>query len=147
VQPQVVHRAGQVEVQHPRFHPRDPLHRIDLEHAVQLGGHDDDRVAERCRAAREASAAPPRHERPAVPPRDAHRRRDRVGRLRPAHRERVAFRDAGVARVQGELEGFGARAFGADRVAKIVEQDATTGHSRSRSSKASPFGAPLRSGD
>ena len=122
VQAEVVHRAGQVEVQHAGLDPRDPADRIDLEHAVHLRRDDDDRVAEGRRAAGEAGAAPPRHERPAVPPRDAHRGRDRVGRLRPAHRERVALRDAGVARVQRELERFGARAFGADRVAKIVER-------------------------
>jgi hypothetical protein len=57
-------------------------------------------------------------------PRDAYCGRDRVGRLRPADRKCVALRDSRVARVQGELERFGARVFGADRVAKIVEQNA-----------------------
>ena len=114
MQPEVVHGAGEVEVQHAGLDPRHPADRIDLEHAVQLGRDDDDRVAEGRRAAGEAGAAPSRHEGPTVLPRDAHRGRNRVGGLRPAHRERVALGDSGIARVQRELERFGARAF-ADR--------------------------------
>ena len=139
VQAQVVHGAGEVEVQHTGLDPRDPAHRIDLEHPVQLGGDDHDRVTE--------GVAPPA--RPVPLPRATKgrpwRRATRtaaataLGRLRPAHRERVRPPRLPRRRVQGELERFGARTFRADRVAKIVEKMSRSSRSHRRSSKASPF--------
>ena len=66
VQPEVRDRPREVEVEHARLDPREALVGVDLEDAVHLRGHDDDRVVDRRRAAREAGAAPPRHERPVV---------------------------------------------------------------------------------
>ena len=61
---------------------------VDLEDAVHLGRDDDDRVVERRRAAGEAGAAPPRHERPVVTGRDAHGGRELFGRRGEAHHRR-----------------------------------------------------------
>jgi len=103
-------RTGEIEVQDARLHPRHARFRIDLEHPVHLRGHDDDRVVERGRSAREARTAAARDEGPAVPPRDPDGGGHLVGRPREAHRDRSTDGDAGVSRVQRELERLGARA-------------------------------------
>ena len=112
VQPEVRDLAAEVEVEHAGLDPRDPLVGVDLEHAVQLGGDDDQRVVDGCGAAGEAGAAPPGHERPVVPRRDAHRGGDLVARAREAHDRGAPARDARVARVERELERLGARRSG-----------------------------------
>jgi hypothetical protein len=118
----MANRAREVEVQDAGFDPGDARGRVDVEDPVHLCRDDDDRVAEGCRAAREAGAAPARHERSVVPARDAHRGRDLVGRAGPADGQRGTFGDTRVTRVQRELERLGARSLRPDRGAQIVEQ-------------------------
>ena len=112
----------QVEVQDAGFDPRDTRVRVDVEDAVHLGRDDHDRIAERRRTTGEAGTAAACHERPLVPPRDAYRGRDLLGRPRPAHGERRTLGNARVSRVQRELERLGARSLRTDRGAQIVEE-------------------------
>ena len=87
---------------------------VDLEHAVDLGRDDDQRVADRGRAAGEAGATP----RPRTPGRGARAIRTAAatrGRVREADGGGAAGGDAGVAGVQRELERLGPRAV-VDRV-------------------------------
>ena len=79
MQPEVGHRAAEIEVEHARLHPREPLLGVDLEHAVQPGGDDHEGVVDGGRAAGEPGTAPPGDERPVVARRHAYR----VGDLRP----------------------------------------------------------------
>ena len=97
-----------------------------------LGGHDHDRVVERRRAARRGRCRC-RVATNGRPCRRATRTAaaTSVGRPGPAHRERAAFRDSGVTRVQRELERLGARAFRADRVREDRRAGRDAGHSRS----------------
>ena len=88
VQTEVRDLATQVEVEHAGLHPGHALVGVDLEHAVELRGHDDDGIVDRGRAAGEPGATPPGHERPVVLRRDPHRARDLVARSREAHRPR-----------------------------------------------------------
>jgi hypothetical protein len=57
-----------------------------------------------------------------VAPRDLDRERDLGGRGREAHRGGAPLRHPGVARVQRELEGFGAGAVGAERRAQVGDE-------------------------
>ena len=114
VQPEVGDRAAEVEVEHPRLHPRAPLLGVDLEHAVEPGGDDHDGVVDGGRAAREAGAAPPGDERPVVARRHPHRVGDLAAGLGEAHDGGAAPRHARVARVERELERLGARPVGAE---------------------------------
>ncbi len=112
VQPEMGDRAREIEVEHARLHPRDPLLGIDLENAVELCGDDDDGVVDGSRAAREAGTTPSHHERPIVACSHPHHCRDFVTAAREAHRGRAAARDACVARVERELEWFCAHSIG-----------------------------------
>ena len=113
---------GQVEVQDARLDPCDPCGRVHVEHPVHRGGDDDDRITERCRAAGQPGAAAACDERPSVAAGHAHGCGDILGRFGPAHGDRFTGRDTGIARVQRELEGFGARAPSTDRGAQIVDE-------------------------
>jgi hypothetical protein len=131
VQAEVRDGAREIEVEHARFHPRDPIDGVDVEQAVHLGRHDDERVAERGGTTRESGAAAAGDEGPAVTTRDADGRRDLLRRARPADRDRFAFRDARVTRVQRELERLRARSFVTECDAEVVEERGRDGDCRS----------------
>ena len=69
VEAEVRDRTAEVEVEDARLDPGDPRLDVDLQHTVHLGGHDDQRVVDGRRAARQPGAAAAGHERPAVPDR------------------------------------------------------------------------------
>ena len=96
--------------------------RVDLEQPVHLGGHDDHRVVERGRAAREPGTAAARDEGPAVPPRDPDGRGDLVARSRETHGNGSTNGDAGVSRVQRELEGLGTRTILTDGGSEVGDE-------------------------
>ena len=96
--------------------------RVDFEDAVHLGRDDHDRIAERRRTTGEAGTAAACHERPLVPPRDAYRGRDLLGRPRPAHGQRRTLGNARVSRVQREFEWLGARSLRTDHGMQSVEE-------------------------
>jgi hypothetical protein len=115
---------AQVEVQDAGFDPGDPVDGIDVEDAVQVCRHDDDRSFERRGAACEARATSARHERTLVTCRDPHRRRDVGTRRREAHDPRLAAFDARVASVEEQLQRLGACPVGAERGLEIGEERA-----------------------
>ena len=127
VQAEVRDRPRQVEVEHARLDPRDPLDRVDLEHAVHLGRHDDDGVVERGRPAGEPGAAPPRDERHVVALARSRTAAAISSVERGKHTALVLPRSTpGVACVERELERLGPRAVGTERGAQIVEQRVTS---------------------
>ncbi len=99
--------AAEVEVQHARLDPRDPVVGVDGHDPVQVGGDDDDGPPDRGGAAGEAGPAAAGDEGPVVAGCDRDRRGDLLGGRREAHRGGVSGGDAGVAAVQGELERLG----------------------------------------
>jgi len=122
VQAEVGDLTAEVEVEHAGLDPRDALVGVDTEHPVHLGSDDHERVVERGGAAGEAGATPPYHERPVVPRGDAHRLRDVVAVAGEADCGRLAACDARVARVQRELERFGAGTVGTERGPQVGEE-------------------------
>jgi hypothetical protein len=95
---------------------------VDLEHAIHLRRHDDHGVVERGGPARETGAAAARDERPVVAAGDRDCRGHLLARPREAHRDGTADCDAGVSRVQRELERLDARTFRTDGGAEVVEK-------------------------
>ena len=66
VEPVPGQRPGEVQVDDPRLHPGHPVHGVDLQDPVHLGGHDHHRVAHGHRPTGEARPRAPGHERAPV---------------------------------------------------------------------------------
>ena len=77
-----------VEIDDPRLHHGDAVHRVDPQDAVHPVEGDDDAVFDGHRSARQARARPARHERHAAGVAQPHRVHDVLRRLGQHHRER-----------------------------------------------------------
>jgi len=119
VQPEVVHGSAEVEIEHSGLDPGVALVGIDLEDLVQVGGDDDEWVADGRGSPGEAGAAPPGYEGTIVLRRDSDGSRDIRAAAREAHRRRIAPVHPGVTLVERELQRLGARPVGPERGLQI----------------------------
>jgi hypothetical protein len=124
VQAEVRYLPAEIEVEDPGFDPRQPLVGVDLENVVELGGHDHEGIVDRGRTAGEAGPAPPGHERSVVARRDADCLDDLAPGTGKADHRGAASGDARVARVERELQWFGARLIGAEHRLEVAEERA-----------------------
>ena len=113
------HGAAEVEVEHARLDPRQPVDRSTERIRFILVSDDHDRVVERCRAAGQAGARTAGDERRVVArPRCRTHRLHLVGRRREADHRRRALDVRRVAPVQRELGRADAHPVGAERGAR-----------------------------
>ena len=127
VQPEVGHRAAEVEVEDAGLHPGHAGLDVDLEHPVHLGRDDHEGVVDGSRPARQAGPAAPGDERAAVARRGPDRERDVFGRTGKAHRDRVSGFCPGVAAVERELERLRARPTGAKSRFEVRDERVSRG--------------------
>lgn len=124
MEPEVLNRPGQVEVQDSRLDPRRSRRGINFEDAIEMRGHDDHRSTDRRGTTRQPGTAAAGDERTLVACGHGDDRRHLFAVRREADRRRLTALDTRVTGIQRELERLGSGPLGTDRRAKVGEQRA-----------------------